>query len=68
LQRIETSRDLRRQDRPTVPAPLSLELRTNPFLRTAEPAVAAAAAARAGHGLADQTEVFAAVRRWKDQF
>jgi len=68
LQRTEASNDLRRRHQPTVPAPLSLELKTNPFLRTAQPTVAAAAAAHAGHHLGNQAEIFAAVRGWKDQF
>lgn len=52
---------------PTVPSILALELATNPFLRTAEPAVIAAAAGFAGQALDDQTAVFTALRRWKDE-
>jgi hydroxyacylglutathione hydrolase len=39
---------------------------TNPFLRTAEPAVVAAAKGRGAGG--DPVSVFAAVRTWKDGF
>lgn len=59
-----------RQDRslglPTVPSRLALELATNPFLRTGEPAVKAAAERFAGHPLQGHTETFTALRRWKD--
>ncbi|AGA89601.1 hydroxyacylglutathione hydrolase [Thioflavicoccus mobilis 8321] len=51
---------------PTVPAPLALELATNPFLRTGEPAVIAAAERFAGRPLETHSEVFTALRRWKD--
>jgi hydroxyacylglutathione hydrolase len=58
---------LREGGRPTVPSPLSLELATNPFLRTAVPEVVASAEAFAGSSLADQTAVFTALRQWKDK-
>ena len=50
----------------TVPAPLGLEKRTNPFLRSAVPALIAAAERFAGRHLQSGAEVFATVRRWKD--
>ncbi len=52
--------------RPTVPSTLELELATNPFLRTREPTVVAAAERFAGQPLRSDAEVFAALRRWKD--
>jgi len=58
---------LRANAEPTVPSILALELATNPFLRTAEPTVIAAAEAFVGHPLADETAVFTALRRWKDE-
>lgn len=61
----EVARHRARQEA-TVPAPLLLERKTNPFLRCAEPDVIAAAEAFAGRSLASGAEVFAAVRRWKD--
>ncbi|MBK1716592.1 hydroxyacylglutathione hydrolase [Thiocystis violacea] len=51
----------------TVPSRLDLELATNPFLRTQEPNVIAAAERAAGRTLATATEVFTALRRWKDE-
>ncbi|MEY6432132.1 hydroxyacylglutathione hydrolase [Thioalkalicoccus limnaeus] len=56
----------RARHEPTVPSSLALELATNPFLRTGEPVVVAAAERFAGMRLQTQAEVFAALRRWKD--
>jgi len=65
--RVRDVEAMRREGRPTVPSLLEEELATNPFLRTAEPAVVAAAAAWAGRTLLTGEEVFAAVRSWKDK-
>lgn len=51
----------------TVPSTLADELATNPFMRTSEPAVIAAAEAWAQRRLATPAEVFTALRTWKDQ-
>lgn len=59
---------LRAEDRPSLPSSIELELRINPFLRTAQPTVRAAAEAQAATTLEDEVEVFAALRRWKDSF
>ena len=59
---------LRDSGTPTVPTTLALEREVNPFLRTDEPAVAAAAVTHAGRALATRTEVFAALREWKNTF
>jgi hydroxyacylglutathione hydrolase len=59
---------LREHGRATVPTSLGLERRINPFLRTRLPGVRAAAERRAGHPLPSDTEVFAAVRQWKNEF
>lgn len=66
LARCDEAERQRRAGAPTVPSLLALELATNPFLRTSEPAVIAAASDFAGHPLADPTAVFTALRRWKD--
>ncbi|HYF60683.1 MAG TPA: hydroxyacylglutathione hydrolase [Burkholderiaceae bacterium] len=52
----------------TVPSSLGAERATNPFLRTAQPAVRRAAEARLGRAPADEVEVLAAIREWKDRF
>ena len=64
--RITEATRLRARNLPTVPAPLELELRTNPFLRCRTPVVTAAAENYAGRPLSTSAEVFAVVRRWKD--
>lgn len=61
-------RALREAGEATVPGTLSEELATNPFLRWDAPAVIAAASRRAGRSLTTPVEVFATVRRWKDEF
>lgn len=64
----DTVRQLRDANEPTVPTRLAQELAVNPFLRTAEPAVVAAAANHAGRPLEGAIDVFGALRAWKDGF
>lgn len=59
---------MRDRDEITVPSTLGLERRINPFLRCREPTVRASAERHAGRPLATTTEVFAALRSWKDGF
>jgi hydroxyacylglutathione hydrolase len=59
---------VRAADLPSLPSPLSLERRVNPFLRCDVPAVRQAAAAHAGRPLQGDAEVFGTLRAWKDQF
>lgn len=59
---------LRDDDTPSLPSTLALEKRINPFLRCDQTGVRAAAERHAGHPLGSRTEVFAAVRSWKDAF
>ncbi|HXK57863.1 MAG: hydroxyacylglutathione hydrolase [Gammaproteobacteria bacterium] len=66
-QRRREAEETRAGDRPTVPSRLGLELRTNPFLRSGEPAVVAAAERYAGRGLQSSAAVFKAIRTWKDR-
>ena len=66
--RVESERKKREQGRPTLPSTLALELATNPFLRCGEAALAASAGSRLGRPAHDETEVFATIRQWKDQF
>ena len=62
-----SARQLRAEGRPTVPTTLADELAVNPFLRTRTPEVIAAAERFAGTRLSGHAEVFAALRRWKDE-
>jgi hydroxyacylglutathione hydrolase len=66
-ERSREAEALRARGEPTVPSKLALELATNPFLRTREPGVIAAAERFAGRPLGDETAVFTALRRWKDE-
>lgn len=66
-QRAQSADDVRANDQPTLPSTLALELATNPFLRTAQSAVRAAAMGRDAQS-ANEVDVFASIRRWKDQF
>lgn len=67
IQREVEAHRLRAAGQPTVPSPLALELATNPFLRTSDPVVIAAAERFTGTSLRDSTQVFTALRRWKDE-
>jgi hydroxyacylglutathione hydrolase len=53
--------------RPTLPSRIALERQINPFLRCAEPAVVAAAKQQ-GATSTEGSDIFAALRRWKDHF
>lgn len=59
---------LRAAGEPTLPSSIDLERRINPFLRTTEAAVVAAARAHAAAGGTDPVSVFAALREWKNVF
>jgi hydroxyacylglutathione hydrolase len=54
----------RKKGTPTVPSDLSTELKTNPFLRAADPAIRA----HLGMQTASDAEVFAEIRKRKDNF
>ncbi len=64
---VEACERLRAKGVPTLPSSIGQERRVNPFLRCGEPAVVQSARL---HGAASDagTEVFAALRRWKNDF
>lgn len=66
-QRIARDQARRERDQPTVPSTVGEELATNPFMRTGQPAVVAAAAKWAARPLHGPAEVFRALRTWKDK-
>jgi hydroxyacylglutathione hydrolase len=68
LEALDATRALRERDGISLPSTIGRERRINPFLRCHEPAVRAAAEARAGRPLGGTVETFAAVRGWKDEF
>ncbi len=65
--RVEQVREQRAQDIATVPSELHIELATNPFLRFDQPGVIAAAQQR-NQSAQSADDVFAEIRRWKDNF
>lgn len=65
--RIEDDKNKRSRGLATLPSSLELELATNPFLRTGEPTVIAAAEKWAGRSLSGHRDVFKALRQWKDR-
>ncbi|ARU57083.1 metallo-beta-lactamase superfamily protein [Oleiphilus messinensis] len=67
-QYIERCEHQRQNDMPTLPSSIKTELAINPFLRTSDPEVAAAAATQVAHPLASDVDVFTAIRSWKDRF
>ena len=58
---------LRAQQQPTLPTSIAQELLINPFLRTRQPTIIAAAK-RFDAAAHDDTSIFAAIRQWKNQF
>ena len=66
-ERLAADSARREAGRPTVPSRLDLEFATNPFLRTAEPSVIAAAERFGGRATKSRAEVFTLLRRWKDE-
>jgi hydroxyacylglutathione hydrolase len=67
-QREASARQMRERREPTLPSTLKLELATNPFLRCADPEIAASASARAAAPVTEPVEVFAVLRDWKNRF
>lgn len=65
---IARVRELRARGQPSLPSTIGHERRINPFLRIADPAVAGAVQRQAGTALSGESEIFAALRRWKDGF
>lgn len=68
IQRESDARELRRQETPTVPSSIALELATNPFLRAANDELRQGLE-RAGRAAGPEAvDVFAELRAWKDNF
>jgi glyoxylase-like metal-dependent hydrolase (beta-lactamase superfamily II) len=60
--------ELRARNLPTLPSPIEQERDINPFLRTRLPAVAQAASTDDAATPPDDVAVFAAIRKWKNEF
>jgi hydroxyacylglutathione hydrolase len=67
-QRLEQVRQWRETGQISLPSSIGLERATNPFLRSAQPAVSACIAEREGPASRSPAQVFAALRAWKDHF
>jgi hydroxyacylglutathione hydrolase len=68
-QRIEAESAKRARGQPTIPSTIALEKATNPFLRNAEPAIAAHLVAQGRLAEAnDPLAAFTALRSWKNTF
>ena len=66
--RLQHVEKLRNSNQPTVPATLAEEKQTNPFLRCEISDVIMAASHFSDKDLNEPSEVFAALRKWKDDF
>ncbi len=69
-QREQDARAVRAAGKPTLPSTIALEKNTNPFLRCSEPEVIRNVEQHAGHALPAnyETAVFAAMRKWRNDF
>jgi hydroxyacylglutathione hydrolase len=67
-ERLKQVIQLRNQAQATVPSSLAEELATNPFLRVTQNAIKQAAISRGLPAGGTAADVFAIIRRWKDQF
>jgi hydroxyacylglutathione hydrolase len=68
LVRIKDTKNRLQDGLPTVPSSISLEKKTNPFLRTDQPSIIESAEKHAKKPLKTPEEVFQALREWKDKF
>ncbi len=66
--RFKRDSALRGDNQPTLPSTLTVELATNPFLRSGEPTVQRAAELQSGKACTSKTDVFTAIREWKNHF
>ncbi|WP_211828345.1 hydroxyacylglutathione hydrolase [Kistimonas asteriae] len=67
-QRLTEAEVLRQSGKSTVPSDMATERATNPFLRSSQATIKAAAEQFSGRTMTDDTDTFAAIRRWKDSF
>lgn len=67
-ERLTEALAIRASGRPTLPSTMGLELRTNPFLRCHTQVARQNTESTAMENASNEVEVFAALRRWKDNF
>ncbi len=68
LNRIQSVQSQRDRGEATVPSTIALEKETNPFLRCSSAQIQTSAETFCGHSLSTETDVFASIRRWKDNY
>jgi len=68
IQRIAAAKKTREANRPTVPTTIGLEKATNPFMRSEIESIKNAAEKHSGQNFCQDSEVFGAIRHWKDNF
>ena len=68
LKAIHETDQIRNRNLPTLPTTIGDEKCHNPFLRSHQPPVIAAATEQSGSLVIDPVEVFATIRQWKDNF
>ena len=66
--RMKGAQAMREKGLPTIPSTMELELETNPFMRVSKKTVVEAAENQTGRALTNPSEVFGALRSWKDSF
>lgn len=66
--RLSEAQSLRTAGRITLPSTIELERATNPFLRLHDATLRSAAAAHGAGPSASDSEIFAAIRAWKNEF
>jgi hydroxyacylglutathione hydrolase len=66
--RLKTVTQWQRENKASVPSSLSLELETNPFLRTHIPSVRSSVEQHFQQPYSTELQIFAALRQWKDSF
>lgn len=65
---IQRCQALRANDEPTLPTTIGVEKRINPFMRSNEESIKASAEDHCGVIMNTSTEVFTAIREWKNNF
>lgn len=68
IQRIVAAKKTREENRPTIPTTVGMEKATNPFMRSEIASIKNAAEKHSGQQLGQPSDVFAAIRQWKDNF
>ncbi len=67
LARIQADTAMQQKGQPTLPSSIEIELASNPFMRTDQASVIAAAEKWRGQKSGSRREVFRALREWKDK-